>query len=48
MVNLSLLSYGSALSTTCLAPPIFFLVAIFFFGMMEVSWWKAALVWEAN
>ncbi|CAK9067170.1 Uncharacterized protein SCF082_LOCUS34048 [Durusdinium trenchii] len=37
MVNLSLLSYGSALSTTCLAPPIFFLVAIFFFGMMEVS-----------
>eukprot|EP00435_Cladocopium_sp_Y103_P038952 s1141_g10.t1 len=37
MVNLLLLSYGSALSTSCLAPPVFFLITIFFFGMMEVS-----------
>jgi hypothetical protein len=35
MVNLLLLSYGSALSRSCLAPPVFFLITIFFFGMME-------------
>ena len=36
MVNLLLLSYGSALTSSCLGPPVFFMVVTFFFGMMEV------------
>ena len=37
MVNLLLLSYGSALTSSCLGPPVFFMVVTFFFGMMEVA-----------
>lgn len=35
MVNLFLLSYGSALSQSFLSPPVFFAVALLFLSIME-------------